>query len=132
MREPIWITSTDVEIFHEDQHRQHGGLAGTRDIQALESALARPKNLLLYESSDLASLAAASAHGLVKNHPFNDGNKRAAFATAAVFLEVNGLEMTLSEEQATAMVLDLVANKISQEEFAQLLRRYTRKKPAIE
>jgi death-on-curing protein len=127
MIEPVWLSRAQIEAIHDDQLQQHGGLAGIRAPEGLESALARPLNLFLHEKTDLAALAAAYAHGIIKNHPFLDGNKRAAFAAAAVFLDINGLEITLTEPEATVMVLGLADGSITQKQFAELLRQHSRK-----
>lgn len=127
MNEPVWLTRTYVEIFHEDQLRINGGLAGERDPAALDAALARPINLFKYESADLHALASCYAHGIAKSHAFLDGNKRAALAAAAVFLDMNGFEITLSEPEATRAVEELASSKITQEQFAQILRKNSRK-----
>jgi death-on-curing protein len=127
MTEPLWLSRTQVEAIHEDLLHEHGGLAGLRAPEGLESALARPINIFLHEKCDLADLAAAYAHGIVKNHPFNDGNKRTAFAVAAVFLDLNGLEITMSEQDATLMVLKLTDSSITQRKFAEYLRENSRK-----
>ena len=76
---------------HDHQLAEHGGPEGVRDAGALESALARPRNLAAYERPDAAALAAAYAYGLARNHPFADGNKRTAWVVARVFLAINGL-----------------------------------------
>ena len=127
MIEPVWLSRAQIEAIHDDQLQQHGGLAGIRAPEGLESALARPLNLFLHEKTDLAALAAAYAHGIIKNHPFLDGNKRAAFAAAAVFLDINGLEITLTEPEATVMILGLADGSITQKQFAELLRQHSRK-----
>lgn len=114
---------------HDAQLSEHGGLAGIRDPNALESALARPLNLFRYKKCDLADLAAAYAHGIVKNHPFNDGNKRAGFIAAAVFLDINGVELTMSEPEATLAFLGLADGSISQHRLAELIRQSSRKVP---
>lgn len=126
MKEPVWLTRGEVMAFHEEQLREHGGLAGIRDENALEGALARPANLFLYEKADLPALAAAYAHGIAKNHPFNDGNKRAAFISAHVFLGLNGLELSLTEPKAVEVMLALAAGDMSQREFGDCLRKNTR------
>ena len=109
--------------FHEEQLREHSrGLGGVRDENALEGALARPPNLFHYEKPDYSALAAVYAHGIAKNHPFCDGNKRTAFVCAAVFLGLNGIELTLSEPRAIEMMLALASGKMSQEDFATLIR----------
>ena len=81
MREAFWLSRLHgLEAIHDEQlARNMGDLRAQARPDALESAVARPKNLFLYERCDLADLAAAHAHGIIKNHPFNDGNKRAAF-----------------------------------------------------
>ena len=127
MIEPVWLSRAQIEAIHDDQLQQHGGLAGIRAPEGLESALARPLNLFLHEKTDLAALAATYAHGIIKNHPFLDGNKRAAFAAAAVFLDINGLEITLTEPEATVMILGLADGSITQKQFAELLRQHSRK-----
>ena len=127
MKEPFWLSRLHVEAIHDEQLAEHGGLAGLGSPDALESAVARPQNLFLHEKCDLVDLAAAYAHGIIKNHPFNDGNKRAAFATAVVFLDLNGLELTMSEPQATLAVLQLADGSLTQTDFAKLLREHTKK-----
>jgi death-on-curing protein len=126
VREPVWLTREEVLAFLEEQLREHGGLAGIRDETALEGALARPLNLFHYEKADLPALAAAYAHGIAKNHPFNDGNKRAAFISAYVFLGLNGLELTLAEPRAIEVMLALAAGNVNQNAFADCLRQNTR------
>ena len=127
MSEPLWLSRVQVEAIHDDQLHEHGGLAGLRDPGALESALARPLNVFLHSKCDLADLAAAYAHGIVKNHPFNDGNKRTAFAVAAVFLDLNHVEITMTEAEATLRMLELTDSSISEKQFAEFLRKNTRK-----
>jgi len=122
VKEPVWLSRTEVLAFHEEQLREHGGLDGVRNENALEGALARPSNLFHYEKPDLAALAAVYAHGIAKNHPFCDGNKRTAFVCAAVFLGLNGVRLTFSEPRAVEMMLSLAAGKMSQEDVAQLIR----------
>lgn len=98
--EPFWISEPLAKAMHDDQLRQHGGIPGIRDENLLSASLARPQNLFVYgESPTLFDLAAAYGYGLAKNHPFVDGNKRAAFVVMTVFLELNGysLEVPVSE-----------------------------------
>jgi death-on-curing protein len=123
VKEPVWLTREEVLAFHEEQLREHGGLAGVRDGNSLESALARPLNLFLHEQPDLYALAATYTHGIAKNHPFNDGNKRAAFISAYVFLALNGIELALTEEKAVEIMLALAAGKLNQNGFADCLRK---------
>ena len=122
MKLPVWLSRTEVLAFHEEQLREHGGLAGVRDENTLEGALARPSNLFHYEKPNLAALAAVYAHGIAKNHPFSDGNKRTAFVCAAVFLGLNGVRLTFSEPKAVEMTLSLAAGNMSREDVAQLIR----------
>jgi death on curing protein len=97
---------------------QYGGLAGMRDESALESAIARSRNLETYAGiTSIPELAAALAWAIMRNHPFNDGNKRAAFAGMAMMLELNGFDLTCSEVEETAMVLRAAASGIEEEEW---------------
>lgn len=127
MREPVWLTREEVLAFHEAQLREHGGLAGVRDEHALEGALARAQNVFHYGKADLAALAAAYAHGIAKNHPFNDGNKRAAFISAYVFLGLNGIEFTMTEPDAIEAILGLAEGKLDQDAFADFVRKNMRR-----
>jgi death-on-curing protein len=127
MTEPFWLSRLPVEAIHDDQLHEHGGLAGLRDPGSLEAALARPLNIYLHAKPDLADLAAAYARGIVKNHPFNDGNKRTAFAVAAVFLDMNQVEITLGEQDAVLRVLELTDSSITEKQFAEFLRKNSRK-----
>jgi len=125
VKEPVWLTGGQVLAIQEEQLHEHGGLAGVRDENALEGALARPPNLYHYEKAALSVLAAAYAHGIAKNHPFCDGNKRAAFMCAYVFLGLNGLELTLTEPKAIEVMLALASGSMSQAEFADSIRKNT-------
>jgi len=123
VKEPIWLTREEVLAFHDGQLREHGGLSGIRDPNALEGALGRAPNIFHYEKGDLSDLATAYAHGIAKGHPFNDGNKRVAFISAYVFLALNGMELTLTEPKAVEVVLALAAGNMSEKEFAECLRK---------
>jgi death on curing protein len=120
MKEPIWIGVLETLVLHELGLVAFGGAAGVRDHGLLESVLARPRNLLVYRKKkpSLARLAAAYAFGIIKNHPFIDGNKRAALVIAFAFLEVNGVEMDASEEEAYRVFTDLASGRMSEEELA--------------
>jgi death-on-curing protein len=97
---------------------RYGGLPGVRDDGALESAIARPKNLFAYgQASSVAELGAALAWALLGNHPFADGNKRAAFAALTMFLDLNGHRLTCSEVEETGMVLRAAASEIAEDEW---------------
>lgn len=120
MREPVWIGVLEALVLHDMQIVTFGGVAGVRDVGLLESALARPRNLLAYgkKKPSLARLAAAYAFGIIKNHPFADGNKRTALVIAFAFLDVNGIEINASEEDAYRMFMDLPSGRVSEEELA--------------
>jgi death on curing protein len=122
VNDPIWVDRAAVLMLHDESIAAHGGASGVRDIGLLESALARPRSLLAYGESDLAALAAAYAFGIVKNHPFVDGNKRTGFLAAALFLEANGLRFLASEAEVVVQTLSLAASDIDEGEFAAWLR----------
>jgi death-on-curing protein len=122
MTEPEWLDVDIVLDVHAEQLALFGGAAGVRDQGLLESALARPINKFGYGDDDLASLATAYAFGIAKNHPFVDGNKRAAFASIIVFLGLNGIDFAVAPEQATAMILALAAGEVSEQSLARWIR----------
>lgn len=107
---------------------QHGGLAGVRDEGMLESALGKPRNLFAYASPNLSELAASYAAGIVLNHPFLDGNKRTGFMLAAVFLEVNGMKFTATEESVVEQTLGLAAGAMSEKQYAAWLMANARRR----
>lgn len=125
MTEPIWIANLEVLAIHDRQLAEHGGAAGIRDIGLLESAIARPQQLHAYGDPDIFDLAAAYTFGIVRNHPFVDGNKRTGFITGILFVELNGRRFTASEPDATQAVLDLAIGEMSEGEFAAWLRDNT-------
>ncbi len=117
-----------VEAIHLDQLREHGGLAGLRDENALESALARPRQRWHYEpKSDAPSLAAAYAFGLSRDHPFRDGNKRVAFVVMVVFLELNGWTFAADEADVVATMMALAAGTLSERTLAAWVRAHSTK-----
>jgi death-on-curing protein len=122
MSEPIWIEDTLVFAIHDRQLAEHGGAEGVRDESLLHSALARPLNQLLYAGADIVDVAATYTTGIVKNHPFVDGNKRTGFVVGVLFLELNGCRFTASEPDAAQAVLDLAAGKIDDIGFRAFLR----------
>ncbi len=116
-----------VEAIQFDQIQSHGGLTGLRDEGALESALARRRNRLAYgKKPDLATLAAAYAFGLARDHPFHDGNKRIAFLTAVVFLGLNGYDLDVTDEDVVAHIVALAAGRLSEGKLAAWIRRHMR------
>jgi death-on-curing protein len=122
MSEPEWLDIHIVLDVHAEQLALFGGADGIREVGLLESALARPVNKSAYGESDLAALAAAYAFGLARNHPFVDGNKRAAFGSIIVFLGLNGIDFDVPPEQATAIILGLAAGEVSEESLARWIR----------
>lgn len=130
MKEPRWVPRLVVDAAHLDQLREHGGLPGVRDENGLDAALARPQQKWHYEpDSDLATLAAAYAFGLAKAHAFNDGNKRAAFLTAVIFLGLNGKDLDATESEVVQAMTALAAGSLSEPDMAAWIReRLTRLK----
>lgn len=122
-----WIALETVLIFHDLQISEHGGAEGLRDEGGLESALARPENLAAYGDPDLFDLAAAYAGGIVRNHPFVDGNKRTAFVVAVSFLNLNGEDVAADEAEAAVVFLRFAAGQLSEEKLAEWLRRNSAK-----
>ncbi len=122
MKEPKWVNAADCRCFHAEMLARYGGLPGVRDEGLLDAALNRPRQLYSYQNPDLFELAAAYAAGLVKNHPFLDGNKRAGFMAAALFLEYNGEKFQASEEEVVLQTLGLAAGEITERAYAAWLR----------
>jgi death on curing protein len=120
VNEPIWIRRDVVLAMHEEVLVLHGGPSGVRDLDLLESALGRPKNLLTNseEPVSLARLAAAYAKAIVSNHPFVDGNERTAFTVSVTFLKLNGLELTAPKEDRVMVFWRLAAGEISETQLA--------------
>jgi death-on-curing protein len=130
VREPHWVDERALLLLHAESLAEHGGLEGVRDIGLLRSALARPQNLLAYgETTDLARLAAAYGVGIARNHPFVDGNKRAAFIATGLFLALNGLSLTASPAEATVVMMAVAAGDMVEDEFAHWLRAHLQPAP---
>lgn len=118
MKRPVWVLPETVVALHEQLLATFGGASGVRDAGLLASALARPANLFAYGDPSMFDLAASYAFGLVKNHPFVDGNKRSGFAVSVLFLELNGYHFVASEADATVQTLALAASEIKERAFA--------------
>jgi death-on-curing protein len=130
MKEPEWIDRRVLVFLHQESLAEHGGRAGILDEGLLDSALARPRQLWSYEAkSDLARLAAGYAVGLVRNHPFIDGNKRAAFLAVGLFLGLNGFQLVADQADAARAVFALAAGEMDEQEFAAWIRAHTRRCP---
>lgn len=114
--EPRWVPRLVIESVHLDQVREHGGLIGIRDENALESALARAKQRWTYEpDTSLPRLAACYAFGVGSNHPFRDGNKRVAFLAAAIFLGLNGHDLVAPQDEVVDKMLALASGHLDEE-----------------
>ena len=120
-----WIQRHALELLHDESLVEHGGAFGIRDEGLLESALARPLNLVAYGEPDVFALAAAYGVGLAKNHPFIDGNKRAAFLGVGLFLHLNGFRLTATQVDATLTMLGVAAGTLDEDAFAQWLRLHS-------
>src|SRR5205085_4721494 len=119
----VWVEERVVLALHQRMLALHGGAAGVRDAGLLQSALARPRQRDAYgEDVDAARIAAAYAFGIVRNHPFVDGNKRTGFVAGVLFLELNGARFVASEEAAAGAVLQLAAGHIDELAYAAFLR----------
>jgi death-on-curing protein len=120
-----WLDQRALLLLHDESLAEHGGAAGLRDAGLLDSALARPLNLALYEKPDHADLAAAYASGLAQNHPFVDGNKRAAFLAAGLFLALNRYRLSASQADAALTMLALAAGELGEKQLAAWLREHS-------
>lgn len=117
-----WVTRDAVELMHQDQLHEHGGLPGLKDENALEAALARPQHKAAYGEQDVFVLAAAYLFGIVRNHPFSDGNKRTGFLAAFTFLFLNGHLIEAEQAHIVAFVLGVAAGEIDEDGATRFLR----------
>ena len=122
MKAPLWVERRIVLRAHDEALAAHGGAAGVRDMGLLDSALARSRNLFAYGEGGAVALAAAYAFGIVRNHPFVDGNKRAAFLAVGLFLARNGYRLVATQVDATLTMLGVAAGDIAEDTFALWLR----------
>jgi len=128
--DPDWLALDVVLAIHDEQLAEHGGGEGLRDLGLLESAMARPRNLAADGDPDLPAMAAALGCGLVRNHPFVDGNKRTAYVAVETFLGLNGLDLTASDADCVVAMLKLAAGDLRETDFAAWLRDDTSARPA--
>ena len=127
---PKWLTRRLLDLLHDAQLREHGGAPGVRDDGMIESALARPEQKWAYAAApDLATLAAAYAFGLARNHGYVDGNKRVAFMAAYVFLGLNGKDLDAGEPDVVATVERLAAGRLSEAALTDWFREHIRPLP---
>jgi death-on-curing protein len=127
MKEPHWLTRSECLLLHDMMVEQYGGCSGIRDEGLLDSALARPQQLHHYGEPTMPEMAAAYAAGIVKNHPFLDGNKRTGFMMGAGFLERNGYEFFASEVEVVLRTLALAAGEMTEADYAAWLEANSRK-----
>lgn len=123
-QEPLWLDTRDAITIHARQLAEFGGPEGMRDQGLLESALAKPVNKWSYGDNDLASLAASYAFGLVRNHPFADGNKRTAWVLARLFLMFNGEKIKFEKDDAIRTMIILAAGELAEEQLANWFREH--------
>jgi death on curing protein len=123
MNEPNWVDRQVLIAIQNELLNRFGGLAGIRDEGLLDSAINKPKNLCAYGQPTIFDLAASYATGLVKNHPFLDGNKRIGFMAAYVFLGANGWSLEATEEEAVLETLGLAAGERAEADYAAWLAR---------
>lgn len=127
--EPRWLSRVVVDAIHNEQLREHGGLPGIRDDNLLESALARARQKWHYgEERDVQALAAAYAFGLVKNHPYRDGNKRIGFLAMVTFLELNGQSFQATDADVVTEFLALADGRVSEEALASWIQEHSAKR----
>ena len=119
-----WLNSNVLYAVHAEQLVEHGGLAGLRDVNALESALSRAEQLAHYGAPDGAELAAAYGFGIARNHPFSDGNKRTAFVATELFLVLNGFELQATDADCVMTMLGVAAGDIDEASFAAWIRAH--------
>jgi death-on-curing protein len=120
--EPVWLTTDLVKAIHAYQLKMFGGPPGIRDESALESALGHAQNRWAYEGADLATLAAAYAFGITRNHPFVDGNKRTSLLALVTFLGLNDIDFFADEAEAAAVILALAAGEIDETGLTRWIR----------
>jgi death on curing protein len=124
MREWVWLSREVMLAVHDEQLAEHGGQFGVRDMGLFDSALVRPRQVAAYGEPTAAKLAASYGHGIARNHPFLDGNKRTAFVAAELFLILNGCRLTADDTSCVLTMLDVAAGQISEEQFADWIDRH--------
>jgi death-on-curing protein len=128
-KNPVWIEERDALAIHDRLLALHGGGTGLRDLALLQSALARPRQHHAYANAPhIIEMAALYTAGIIRNHPFVDGNKRTGFVAGVLFLELNGVDFGASEEDAAQAVFDVAAGKLNEDAYAAWLRANSRKK----
>lgn len=118
-----WVSTQALILLHDESLAEHGGSSGIRDMGLLESAMARPLNLAAYGEPEVTELAACYCFGLAQNHPFVDGNKRAAFLALGLFLGLNGMRLVATQRDATETILQLAAGAIDEATLTEWIRQ---------
>lgn len=127
MDEPLWLSRQAIEIIHGEQLAEHGGRAGVRDLSGLEAAIARPRQHWAYAGhTELPELAAIVCEGIVRGHPFVDGNKRTGFLAAFAFMQVNGMDLVADEDAVVDAIDDLAAGRLTVAELAEWMSGHSR------
>jgi death-on-curing protein len=125
VKEPVWIDERDVHALHDRLLARHGGAVGLRDDALLQSALPRLREHFAdAESPDIVDRAAAYTGGIVRHHPFVDGNKRTGFVVGILFLELNGYRFSAKEEDAARAILELASGNLDAEGYLAFLRAH--------
>ena len=128
MKVPRWIDQRALLLLHAESLAEHGGLTGLRDENAFHAALARPQRVFNYEpDADLSRLAAAYGFGLIRDHPFNDGNKRAGFLAILLLLNLNGFDLRVEQVEAIQTILQVAAGRMSETELSNWIRTHMRR-----
>ena len=126
MSEPKWLNELSVVLLHAESVAEHGGSEGLRDRGLLQSALARARNLYVYEGvTEVARLAAVYGFGIARNHPFLDGNKRTAFLAIGLFLLKNGHVLETDDTEATRTMFALASGALTEAELVEWIRRHS-------
>lgn len=123
----LWVPVNAALAIHDEQISEHSGIPGIRDLASIESALDRPRKLVAYGKRDAATLAAAYAFGLCRNHRFFDGHNRTAYVVAETFLDLNGYLMNASDEQVVGTMLAVASGAMSQAQLAGWFRSFIAK-----
>jgi len=118
----VWVPLNAVLAIHDEQISEHGGVGGVRNLSAVDSALARPRNLVAYGTPDAAALVASYAFGLCNNHGFLDGNKRTAYVVAETFLDLNGYSMSAPDDAVVKTMLAVASGAMPEEKLAKWFR----------
>jgi death on curing protein len=128
VKAPHWIDRRALILLQAESLAQHGGLPGFRDENGLDAALARPQHVQAYEPhADLARLAATYGYGIIRGHPFNDGNKRAGFLAIGLFLALNGYELSVGQIEAVETILGVAEGNLSESQLAAWIRNHTKR-----